>query len=308
MIFIYLICFLLIAVGVVLLLKLTPDRITEDIMKFASPKQTLKDQVLIAKRKKRSRKLTVELNRIRDALQVTGKNSMFTIVCASSLVLLMLGCVVAVAIGNAYLVPVLAVAFACVPFIYAKKTINFYDNRIKEELETALSIITTSYTRTDNIVNAVRENLVHLKPPVRDIFATFVAENIAITSDVKKSIRNLRDKISNGIFHEWCDTLLVCQDDRTLKDTLQPIVSKLTDVRVVNNDLRTMIEDVRKEYYMMVILVVGNIPLLYFLNKEWYSALMHTTLGKIVLALSGAVIIITAILMSKFTKPVEYKR
>ena len=308
MTFVYLLCFLLIAVGIVMLFKLTPDRITEDIMKFASPKQTLKDQVLIAKRKKRSRKLTVELNRIRDALQVTGKGSMFTIICASSLVLLMLGCVVAVAIGNAYLVPVLAVAFACIPFIYAKKTINFYDKRIKEELETALSIITTSYTRTDNIVNAVRENLVHLKPPVRDIFANFVAENIAITADVKKSIRNLRDKISNSIFHEWCDTLLVCQDDRTLKDTLQPIVSKLTDVRVVNNDLRTMIEDVRKEYYMMVIMVVGNIPLLYFLNKEWYSALMHTTLGKIVLAISGAVIIVTAVLMSKFTKPVEYKK
>lgn len=43
MTFVYLICFLLLAVGAVLLLKLTPERITGDLMRFVSPKQTLRD-------------------------------------------------------------------------------------------------------------------------------------------------------------------------------------------------------------------------------------------------------------------------
>ena len=58
----------------------------------------------------------------------------------------------------------------------------------------------------------------------------------------------------------------------------------------------------------MVIMVVANIPILYCINKDWYNALMHTTVGKIVLAVCALVIFITALRMSKVTKPVEYKR
>jgi hypothetical protein len=87
-----------------------------------------------------------------------------------------------------------------------------------------------------------------------------------------------------------------------------PVVSKLTDVRLVNNSLKTMLENARREYYMMVIMVVANIPILYCINQDWYNALMHTTVGKIVLAICAVVIFVTALLMSKITKPVEYRR
>ena len=308
MTFVYLICFLLITIGAVILLKLTPERITSDLMRFVSPKQTLRDKVLTIKGKKKSRKLTVELNRIRDALAKTGKGGQFAIACAASILLMVIGCVVAIMIDNAFLIPVFAIAFALIPFAYAKRTVSFYDNHIKEELETALSIITTSYVRTDDIVTAVKENVQYLKPPVKDIFASFVAENMMISSDIKQSIRHLKEKINNSIFDEWCDTLISCQDDRTLKDTLMPIVAKLTDVRIVNNEIKGMLTAARTEYWMMAAMVVGNIPLLYIINKDWYAALMFTTLGKIVLAVCGLTIIVTALLMFKYTKQVEYRK
>lgn len=291
MTFIYFICFLLITVGVIILLRLNPEKITDDLMRFVSPKQTLREKVQTAKGKKRSRKLTVELNRIRDALEQTGKGGQFSIACAASVVLMIFGCILAIMIDNAFLIPVFAIAFAMIPFAYAKRTVNYYDNHIKEELETSLSIITTSYVRTDDIVTAVKENMQHLKPPVKEIFAGFVAENMMISADIKQSIRHLKEKVSNSIFDEWCDTLIACQDDRTLKDTLMPIVSKLTDVRIVNNEIKGMLVAARTEYFMMAAMVVGNIPLLYFLNKDWYAALMYTTLGKIVLAVCGLAII-----------------
>lgn len=297
MTFVYLICFLLLAVGVVLLLKLTPERITGDLMRFVSPKQTLRDKVLTRKGKKKSRKITVELRRIKDALEQTGKGNQFAVACAASLLLMIVGCVIAIMIDNPFLVPVFAIAFAMIPFIYAKRTVAYYDNHVKEELETALSIITTSYVRTDDIVSAVKENIQYLKPPVKDIFAGFVAENMMISSDVKQSIRHLKEKVNNSIFAEWCETMVACQDDRTLKDTLMPIVTKLTDVRIVNNEIKGMLSSARIEYYMMAGMVVGNIPLLYFLNKDWFNALMFTTLGKLVLAICGLVIIVTAVLM-----------
>lgn len=308
MTFVYLICFLLLAVGAVLLLKLTPERITGDLMRFVSPKQTLRDKVLTRKGKKKSRKITVELRRIKDALEQTGKGNQFAVACAASLLLMIVGCVIAIMIDNPFLVPVFAIAFAMIPFIYAKRTVAYYDNHVKEELETALSIITTSYVRTDDIVSAVKENIQYLKPPVKDIFAGFVAENMMISSDVKQSIRHLKEKVNNSIFAEWCETLVACQDDRTLKDTLMPIVTKLTDVRIVNNEIKGMLSSARTEYYTMTGMVVGNIPLLYFLNKDWFNALMFTTLGKLVLAICGLVIIVTAVLMLRFTKQIEYRK
>ena len=308
MTFVYLICFLLLAVGAVLLLKLTPERITGDLMRFVSPKQTLRDKVLTRKGKKKSRKITVELRRIKDALEQTGKGNQFAVACAASLLLMIVGCVIAIMIDNPFLVPVFAIAFAMIPVIYAKRTVAYYDNHVKEELETALSIITTSYVRTDDIVSAVKENIQYLKPPVKDIFAGFVAENMMISSDVKQSIRHLKEKVNNSIFAEWCETLNACQDDRTLKDTLMPVVTKLTDVRIVNNEIKGMLSSARIEYYMMAGMVVGNIPLLYFLNKDWFNALMFTTLGKLVLAICGLVIIVTAVLMLRFTKQIEYRK
>lgn len=95
MTFIYFICFLLITVGVIILLRLNPEKITDDLMRFVSPKQTLREKVQTAKGKKRSRKLTVELNRIRDALEQTGKGGQFSIACAASVVLMIFGCILA---------------------------------------------------------------------------------------------------------------------------------------------------------------------------------------------------------------------
>lgn len=308
MTFVYLICFLLITIGVVLILGLTPDSVTDDLMRFTTPELTLREKVLTAKGKKKSRKMTVELNRIKDALEATGKGSQFAVACATSLILMVVGCVVAVAIDNPLLIPVFAIAFALIPFGFVKRTINYYDNHIAEELETALSIITTSYVRSDDIVTAVKENVQYLKPPVKDIFAGFVAETSMISSNVKQSIKHLKERVKNTIWGEWCDTLIACQDDRTLKDTLMPVVAKLTDVRLANSEIKGLLVAARTEYWMMAGMVVANIPLLYVLNRDWYAALMYTTLGKIVMAVCAGAILITALLMFKFTKPIEYKK
>ena len=159
MTFVYTVCFLLLAIGIILLLGLTPDSVSVDLMKFISPHQTLRDKALFASGKKKSHKLTVSLNRMRDALEATGKGNQFTIACAASLILFVIGCVVAIAMKNVFLIPAFAAAFAAIPFIYIRRTIAYYETHMRDELETALSIITTSYIRNDDIVLAVKENI-----------------------------------------------------------------------------------------------------------------------------------------------------
>lgn len=299
---------LLLIAAIVLLLDLTPERVTEDLLKIISPKQTLRDKVRISQGKKKSRKISAELEHIRDAMTATGKSGQFVVICALSLLLMIGGGVFAMLIDNVFLVPILPIAFCLFPFIYAKSAIVYYEKHIEQEMETALSIITTSYIRSDDIVSAVKENIRYIKPPINDIFKTFLGDATAISSDIKRSLHKLKTKIDNTIFREWCDILVQCQDDRTLKNTLLPVVAKLTDVRIVNNELKTMLYEPRKEYYMMVAMLFGNIPLLYMLNHSWYNTLMTTLPGKFVLALSGVTVLVTALLMMKYTKPIEYRR
>ena len=308
MTFIYFLCFVLAAAGIVFAFGITPDSLTNDLAPIFNKKKSLRDKALTARGKKKTRKAVVEIQRIKTALEDTGKGKQFSVALAISVVLMIVGCMVAVIIDNLFLIPVLAVTFAMIPFAYLKKTISLYEKHVKEDLETALSIITTSYVRNDNIINAVKENIRYLKPPIKGIFESFLAETSSITPDIKVAILHLKEKISDSIFEEWCDVLLSCQNDRTLKDTLMPVVSKLTDVRLVNNSLKTMLDNARREYYTMVVMVVANIPILYLINKDWYNALMNTTLGKVVLAICALVIFITAMRLNKVTKPVEYKR
>lgn len=298
---------LLLIVAIVCFLNLTPQQITEDLMRLTTPKVTLREKARNMRAGKKKKSLGSKLAYTQTALAAMGQENKFALVCCASLVLFAAGAVVAVLIDNIFLLPALSVAFALIPFIYVRNSLSQYEKHIKTDLETTLSTITTSYIRNEDIILAVRENLDYIKPPLRACFNAFIGDAVAVSSSVKQALRNLKEKVDDDIFREWCDALIRCQDDRALVDTLHPIVAKLTDVRVVNSELSTMMAAVRTEYYTMVGLVVGNIPLLYALNKDWFHTLIYETPGKIVLGVCGAVIIVTYMFLLKFTKPVEYK-
>ncbi len=308
MIALYIIAFLLTVIGIIFALKITPEQINKDITNLFGKETTLKDVTLSARGKKKRSKILLELEHLHRALKETGKEKQFSIACAASLLLMVAGCVVAIAVNNPFLIPILAAAFAITPFAYLRKTISIYETRVRQNLETSLSLISLAYVRTENLVLAVKESIPQLRPPLKSIFESFLAETSVISPDLRQAIYHLKDKIKNDIFKEWCDTLISCQNDRVLIDTLMPIAKKLTEERLVNNSMKTILSEARREYWMMVALVLANIPLLYCINKSWYDALMNTLFGKIVLAVCGVVIIITAIRMIKITKPIEYKR
>ena len=292
---------LLLIVAIVCFLNLTPQQITEDLMRLTTPKVTLREKARNMRAGKKKKSLGSKLAYTQTALAAMGQENKFALVCCASLVLFAAGAVVAVLIDNVFLLPALSVAFALIPFIYVRNSLSQYEKHIKTDLETTLSTITTSYIRNEDIILAVRENLDYIKPPLRACFNAFIGDAVAVSSSVKQALRNLKEKVDDDIFREWCDALIRCQDDRALVDTLHPIVAKLTDVRVVNSELSTMMAAVRTEYYTMVGLVVGNIPLLYVLNKDWFHTLRYETPGKFVLGVCGAVIIVTYMFLLKFT-------
>lgn len=239
---------------------------------------------------------------------MTGRESRFSMICAASLSLFCLGGSLAILMGNYFLAPVLAVGFLFFPFWYVRLTAGHYKKNVAAELETALSIITTAYLRNEDILTAVEENLHYLNPPVRNVFQEFSTQVRMVNPDVEAGLQALRGRIENDVFEEWCNALCDCQYDRSLKTTLTPIVSKLSDMRIVNAELELLVTEPRKEFITMVILVIGNIPLMYFLNRSWYETLMFSYMGKLILAGSAALIFVSTACVIRLTKPLEYRR
>jgi len=207
-----------------------------------------------------------------------------------------------------FLLPVMAIGMMFIPLWYVRLTAGHFKKAVASELETALSIITTAYLRNEDIVSAVEESIAYLNPPVKSVFAGFLTQVKLISPDVEAALHDMKPKIENDVFHEWCDALAACQYDRSLKTTLTPIVSKLSDMRIVNAELEYLVFEPRKEFIVMAMLVAGNIPIMRLLNKDWYHTLMYTLAGQITLAVCAAAIFISTAFVIKLTKPIEYRR
>lgn len=236
----------------------------------------------------------------------TGRAGKFEAIKRMSLILAAVGVVLALLMDNPFLVPVLAVGLALLPMWYIRSTAGVYKKHLNEELETAISTITTSYLRTDNILQAVAENLTYMQQPIKSHFQEFLTENEMLNANMVSAINTLKMKIPNRIFHEWAQALIQCQSDRTMKQTLPTIVQKFSDVRVVQADLEAMLAGPRREAITMMFLVICNVPLLYFLNKDWFHTLIFTIPGKFALALCGSIIIYALAKIMKLSKPIEY--
>ena len=222
-------------VGCFLLIGLSPMEFTESIFsRILAKPNSIKSQINEATRRKKPNFLRREIMEAQEVLRLTNRTSMFGMLCACSLALAAVGVSVAVAIGNLFLAPVLAIGLMFVPFWYIKTTETNYKKAISSELETALSIITTAYLRNEDIITSIEENVHYLNAPVKTVFESFISRIKLSNPDVTAALLEMKQQIDNEVFHEWCDSLILCQNDRSLKSTLTPIVNKLSDMRVVN--------------------------------------------------------------------------
>ena len=135
----------------------------------------------------------------------------------------------------------------------------------------------------------------------------FITEAEMLNANMISAINSLKMKIPNRIFHEWCNTLIQCQSDRNMMNTLTFTVQKFSDMRIVQTELEAIINEPKREAFAMMFLVLCNIPLLYVLNQNWFETLIFTLPGKITLAICAAVILFSFTRIMQLSKPIEYK-
>lgn len=291
------------------LFRISPMKFTDGLFGFLiKRKGSIRSEIKETTKRNKISILRREITEIQEILTLTGRSSQFSMVCGASLLCFAAGAGIAILMGNVFLVPVLAAGMMFLPFWYIRLTSNHYKKNTAAELETALSIITTAYLRSEDILSAVEESIAYLNPPVKSIFDRFLSQVKLINPDIDAALKAMIPKIQNEVFHEWCEAIAACQYDRNLKTTLIPIVTKLSDMRIVNAELEYLVFEPRKEFIMMALLVVGNVPIMYFLNKSWYYTLMHTIIGQLILAICGAAIFLSTAFVIRLTKPIEYRR
>ena len=288
--------------------RLLDIRFTDLFRDFINKPQSIRTQIDEATNRRKKRFIVRQIEEVSEIMRLTDREDKIPVVFIACMVFAIAGTIIASLFDNVFLIPVLGIGMMCLPVWYVKLTASHFKKDISEELETALSVISSAYIRNEDIVTAVEENVHYLNPPIKNVFTDFLVQLKLIDSDVVKAIEGLKTKIDNDVFHEWCDALIQCQSDRNLKSTLTPIVTKLSDVRTVNTELELMLAEPRKEFIIMALLVVATIPILYFLNKEWYEILMRTGIGKIVLAFDFAAIFICGAFVVKLTRPIEFRR
>ena len=277
---IYLICFILLSAGLLALFGVKPGDFIDALFRSQRKSATLSDElnVLLGTPAKGFFNQDYELKQI---LKGTGRADRYEAVKRLSLILFAVGAVLALLIGNVYMVPILGIGFSLIPIWYLRSTAASYKKHLNEELETAISIITTSYLRTEDLIRSVKENLPYINEPVKANFEAFVYEAELINANITSAINSLKMKIPNRVFHEWCGTLIQCQSDRSMQGP-------------------------RREAITMIFLVIANVPMLYFLNEDWFHTLIFTTPGKIALAICAAIILFALTQIMKLSKPIEY--
>lgn len=286
---------------------ITPDVMMHDLLDMLRPSSKLRIQAENIQSNKPRADLYGKLQKLKNSMEASGKGKYFPLLFTASGLLVLLGIVIAAWLKNWFLAPTLVVALGLLPVTYASSVIRDYEKSIHDEMETALSVITNAYLRMDDITAAIKETITYVKPPMRQLFEKYLVD-VAVNPAKKEALYNLRSRLDDQIWFEWVTTLIQCQDDRSLRDNLQSIVTKMTDVRLINDQVKGAIALARNEYFLIVAFLFANYPMMYFMNPDGFQILVNTTAGKAITGIVAAVVLITYFIMRRFTQPVTFNR
>ncbi len=311
---------ILLTVGILTVLDITPaiaaadfkklyNKIKQDYLKKKYAKRIpLKKQIEIVTGVKKVNFIVKNFNDAKNILFINKQAKNMKKVYIGSAVGIVAAIVIAAGLNNVFILPPLAVGLALIPAWSVKIMEAQFIRNINDELETALSCITASYMRTDNLILAVEENLNILNPPVSQAFMTFYNENKLINSNVNYGITKLKNSFESTIFNEWCDAMIQCQSDRNLKATLYPIVQKFTDIKRVQAELDTSMMIPLQSFIIMTVTLLLMIPIMASMQPGWFDILTDTTIGKLLLSLTVVIVIFGINKAINLSKPVEYKK
>lgn len=206
--------------------------------------------------------------------------------------------------SNAILSGVMALICPCIPYQWLLiKKVN-YNRFLYMQIESSLGIITNSYNQSDDLAMAVQMNLPRIEEPLHHILSDFV-NDIRVGTNAIMAIEKMNSRVDNSQWHKWCELLIQCQTDRTMKVLLPPMIAQLSAIRGIQAETDTIMQNIWQEHIIISLLVVGAVPAVRLLNYEWFLMLTQTVVGKIIVCLAYVVVLIATIAVVRINKPIS---
>lgn len=224
----------------------------------------------------------------------------------ASVIMAVIGFLIGLACSSIPLAIVLTIGLALIPLMVVQSRTSEHGKQLGIALESALSSITNAYIRSGDFLGAVKESLSILPEPVRSVFQQYVVEVETINPSQTVALRNMRHKIKNHIWHEWCSIVIQCQSNNTLRVALLGVVERLSVVRQFQVEIDTKVKDTTKEYIFMVCAILICVPLFGLMMPGFWEAITQTLIGQITLAGVLFTVLGTFLWVIKLNKPVTF--
>lgn len=295
---------LLIIAGLFLILDIRMTDVSLVLIKPLRKHQERQKRIRLITRKKPG-VLSRKLQAAQQMLDAAGMSEQINTYQWLAIILACFGFGFGVLIDNILAAIVLGVGLALAPLAMIQIRTGDYFRNLQAKLEISMGMVTNSYLQSGDLVGTV-QSIHHLLPsPTDDIFGRFLIETQYIDANLVRAIGQMRDRIDNRYWRDWCSVLIQCQHDRQVRFALPGIVERLGEMRRAQMEVDTTISKHFSDYIITVLIVLGSIPLMGFMMHDWYDMLMHTVPGKITLSVILFAVLTTAIWVVKINQPMN---
>lgn len=237
-----------------------------------------------------------------------NRSGRFPTICITSGFFAVIGVLMGSSLNNVFLIPVLAVGLAMLPFIYVLLSSFGYKKRLIVELETSLSIVTAEYTRTGDIIQSVKENIGYFESPVKDVFERFLVQVTMVNPNVTLALRQMKKGLNQEVFHEWIDAVILSEGDPSQRPTLVPIIRKFSEIRIVDGEVNYNLYEPLRDHTIISPLLLIEPFLIWMMQPEWIEIAMGFAVGQIMYAGSLVIFFYTLFRVIQMTRPAEFRR
>lgn len=292
---------ILITVGLFMLFRINPAKIAKVFFADHKP-QNMRELVIQANGRRKANIFARQFAGMRDVLALTGRAEQYRRYCVIALVSAAAGVAVAVMLKNPLLIPIWAATGLFLPPLYVMLTANKYSRLINDQTASALSLVTSSYLRVENLPMSVKACLPVMRGPAKKVFTAFWLQTQYANPNVERALQDMSGKLNNGVFREWCKTMALCQHDHTKKGMLKPLLKKQDTLQAKQIELDGTLSSMVRGNRLMIFFALLGYILLALLDRGWLLLMFTSLPGKIVTAGVAAAILFDLARLAKATR------
>lgn len=292
---------LLLAVAIIAFSRVKYSELENVISKMTDHKQTLKEM-----QKKKKNPIQRYFDNIRSMLYATKSEGKFNTVLLASLVLGLAGGLFGLMSKNLFLVPCFIVAFGAIPALWVQFKYIEFQRQIADQLAIALSTITASYERSNNMLLAFEENLNVIEYPARRMFEDFVHSAKYINPNLQSGLNKMKNTINNAIFIEWCEAMVNCINDSNMRFVLSTIVSKFTRIKIVISKNNNLIKEAKRNCNIAAIINIMLMAVMIFWMPQSMGIDINNMFFNLMIALDAVVLIYCIISSQLISRSINY--